>query len=144
MKSSRTPRLLCILAAAATVCSCVTVTHNEPTQEEMVMAALHAFTAGIEQQDIDRTMSAYSEDYSKSGIGSSKADVRGYFNTLDAQGAFRDTIANLEECEIVVEGERATAGPVHYSSPMGVSSWTYRLKRDADGVWRIVDDMQIR
>ncbi len=144
MKSSQRVKLLCILVIAVTVCSCAAMAPSGPTPEEMIMATLQTFKTGIEQLDIDSIMKAYSEDYSKSGVGSSKADVRAYLNTMIAQGSSGDTIADLEECDVVVDGERATVGPVHYRAPMGVSSWSYWLKRDADGVWRIVDDEQIQ
>ena len=108
-----------------------------PAPVEEVKAVLADFHEALMAGDAGKAASAFSEDYSNSQ-GGDKAAMRGLLEGLISQGVLAGTAVNMEECKIVVAGDSAVAKPVIYESPMGNSAQEYRMKREADGVWRIV------
>lgn len=141
MKASRMTVMVSVLTATAMICSCETLTMNGPAPEEQVMATLQAYKAGWIEQDIDKIMATYSDDFTNPA-GGTKAGVRTFFDGYKAQGVMQSTRVNLKECKITIDGDIASASPVKYHAA-STSSWLYRLKKDADGVWRIISSRQV-
>jgi hypothetical protein len=48
----------------------------------------------------------------------------------------------LDECEFAVDGDSATAAPVHFESHLGNTTYSYKMQKEADGVWRIINSEQ--
>lgn len=108
------------------------------TPDEAVLAALERLHRGLKSGDIEGSMAAVSDDF-RDSRGGDKSGVRETMESLIAQGAFASTAVNMEACEIVVTGGEAVARPVVYESSMGSSAQEFRLRKEGDGVWRIVD-----
>jgi len=94
--------------------------------------------AAWEAEDVDGIMAVYSDDYSGEG---GRSGLRAFYSDLAAKGLLQRTALGIEECEIVVDGDRATAGPVTYTSPDNRHVSSYTMKREGGGVWRIVGDV---
>jgi len=104
-----------------------------------VLADAHqALKAG----EIDRAMAAFSEHYRDSQAGDKPA-VRTYLRGLASQGAFHYVSIHMEKCRITVDGSSAVAKPVVFQLPEGSVAQAYRLMKEADGVWRIVNVEEI-
>jgi hypothetical protein len=133
-------RMATVLAAAmvvALVCGCATIGKG-PSDEELITQTLDGYASGLVEQDIDKMMAAYSDDFeTEDGLG--KEDLREFMSGAIDQGYLDDVEADAEDCEIKIEDGKATAGPVVYSSAMGSITVEYTMKKEADGVWRIVE-----
>jgi len=112
---------------------------QDPTEE--VTAVMADLQPAWQEQDVGKIMAAYSDDYS--AAPGSKSDLRAFFDGLGAQGALQNTTVGMEECEFSVDGDSATAGPVVYESPTSRTLYQYKLKKEVDGVWRIVNSEQV-
>lgn len=134
----RIPRMAMALAVSAMVWGCATMGGpSGPTPVEAATAALAEYHAGVQAQDIDRIMATISDDFSNSQGG--KQGMRSFMEGVAAQGLFEGMVINVEECEVVVEGDNATAKPVVYGTAMGEMSYMYKMKKEVDGVWRIIN-----
>lgn len=140
MRVSLMTVVLVMTMVTAMVCGCATMTGTTsgPTPEEGVRAALEDTGAAFAGQDIERMMAGISDDYSNSQ-GFNKSMVRSFFEGAIAQGALGARI-NLEKCEIVVNGDYATAEPIIVTTSMGNESQVYKYKKEADGVWRVISN----
>ena len=137
---SRTKALLAFYAVATVVFGCAT-TSLVPTPTEQVMAALTELQAGWKTGDADRIAGTYSDDYI--GAAGDKSGLRAFFEGYAAQGLLQLTQVGIGECKVVTDGDSATAGPVHYDAAAGRQSWSYTMRREADGVWRLIGDEQL-
>lgn len=140
MKALKATAVLAVSVIMTMVIGCATMPVG-PTSTEEVSAALADFKAAWKAQDVEKVMSLFSDDYSNSQ-GLDKSALRGFFEGLDAQGVFQSVTMSTEECEIVVDGDSATAGPVIYDPP--TTSYSYKFKKEADAVWRIVNSEVIQ
>ena len=137
MGRSRMATALVAAMVVALVCGCATMGKG-PSDEELIKQTLDGYAAGLVSQDVDKMMAAYSDDFEgESGAG--KEDMRQFLSGAVDQGYLDDVEANVEECEIKIEGDKATVGPVEYSSAMGSMTFEYTMKKEADGCWRIVE-----
>ena|GEM_PF-413550 len=137
MGRSRMTRVLAATLVVALVCGCATFGKG-PSDEELIMQTLNGYTAGLVDQDIDKLMAAYSDDFEGEG-GATKEDLREFLGGAIDQGYLEDVEADLEDCKIEIEGGKAKVGPVGYSAAMGSITAEYTMKKDPDGVWRIVE-----
>ena len=106
----------------------VSMAKQQDSTEE-VTAVLAGFRKAFKEQDVDKIMAAYSDDYSDPK-GTDKSGLRGFLEGLAEQGALQNTTVGIEECEIVVQEDSATAGPVTHSSPNSETQHQYKLKRE--------------
>jgi len=146
MRAAQTAMVFAVSMIIATVFGCAAMTPSGPTPEEEAKAALMVYQAAWEAQDMDKIMSVFSDDYSNSS-GMDKAAARTFLEGLAAQGVLQTVKVNLEECEITANGDSVTATPVIYDSrtgkTTGKTTYRYTLKKEIDGLWRIVIDEQI-
>lgn len=152
MKASRITIIMAVLMAAAVTLGCATTGKKVPGDKtkiapvpapaEQVKAALDKFHAAVKVGDIDNTMAAYSDDFSDA-TGADKSMARMAMEGLIAQGGLANVNVNMTKCEIAVDGNSAIAKPVIYESPMGTSSRLYKLKKETDGKWRIVNTEEV-
>ena len=121
------------------ICGVVSARDSAPAEEvaDTLVAIFEAMQAG----DVDGMVAAYSDDYSDSQ-GGHKAVLRGAFEFMVAQGVFTDWTFRLDECEFAVDGDSATAAPVHFESHLGNTTYSYKMQKEADGVWRIINSEQ--
>jgi ketosteroid isomerase-like protein len=111
-----------------------------PHQE--ARAALVSFLENSQANNVDGMLAAYSDEYQDSR-GGHKGVLRGAFNAMIAQGIFTNWSFDITDCEVAIDGNIAAMSPVHLSSPFGNSSYAYKMKRETDGVWRIVNSEEL-
>ncbi|MHC4722351.1 MAG: YybH family protein [Planctomycetota bacterium] len=109
--------------------------------EAQLTAALGQWKAATEAQDIDKMMEPYSDDY-EGDRGEGKEGVRQFLSGMKDEGALEDIEVDISEAEIEIEGDEATVGPIIYAGNWGEVEITRTLKKESDGVWRVVGTEQ--
>ena len=140
MRVSKIVVLPATLTIIAMVFSCATLKGPTPTEE--ATAALEDFVAAMKPADLEKIMAAFSEDFGDSQ-GANKTMVRATIEGMIAQGALEAATIIVEESVITVEGDNATVNPLVVDTPVGRLSFVYKWKKEADGVWRVVNIEQI-
>ena len=107
------------------------------SDEAQLTAALGQWKAATEAQDIDKMMEPYSEDY-EGNRGEGKEGVRQFLSGMIEEGALEDVDMDISEAEIEIEGDNATVGPIIYAGDLGEIEMKRILKKEDDGVWRVV------
>ena len=107
------------------------------TDEEQLTAALGQWKVATEAQDLDKMMEPYSDDY-EGESGEGKEGVRQFLSGMIDEGVLEDVDMDISEAEINIEGDKATVGPIYYSGGWGEVGMIRILKKEADGVWRVV------
>jgi ketosteroid isomerase-like protein len=107
------------------------------SDEAQLAAALGQWKAATEAQDIDKMMEPYSDDY-EGESGEGKEGVREFLSGMKDEGALEDIEVDISEAEIEIEGDNATVGPIIYSGNWGEIEMMRTLKKESDGVWRVV------
>jgi len=137
MCKSRIATVLVAAMLVALVCGC-TILRRGPTDEELITRTVSDYHAALAAKDLDKMMAAYSEDFEGEN-GAGKDEIRQLLGGAIDGGYLDDLEVNDADCEIKIEGDTATVGPVEYSSALGSMSFEFTMKREADGVWRIVE-----
>ena len=137
MGRSRLATALAATMVVALACGCATFGKG-PSDEELIEQTLAGYNAALVAQDIDKMMAAYSDDFEGEN-GESKDDIREFLSGAKDQGYLEDIEANMDPCEIKIEGGKATVGPVEYSSALGSLTFEFTMKKDPDGMWRIAE-----
>jgi len=119
-------------------CAAITQSERSLTPVEQVKAALEGAAAGLAAQSVAQMMAWTSDDFSNSQ-GLDKSGVHRHLEGVHTQGGLAGVWLNLSECEIVIDGDHAAASPVIIESPSGSQKYVYRFKKEADGIWRIVN-----
>jgi ketosteroid isomerase-like protein len=140
MGNSRIATVLAAAMVVALVCGCAIVGKG-PTDEELVAGTVADYNAALLAQDVEKILATISDDF-EGQDGATKDQLGEFFEMAVDQGFLDDVEVNDEDCEIVIEGDTATAGPIEYNSAMGSLMMELTLKKDADGGWRIVDMAQ--
>ena len=138
MEAKRMTTLLAVLMGVAAVCGCATMAPSGPTPEEEVGAALDAYHNAEKAEDVDGMVAAFSEDFTNS-MGATKSMLRAFFEGAVSMGLLPELVIDMENCEVNVEGNTATAGPVTYKTSSSTETYSYKLKKEEDGVWRIIN-----
>ena len=133
MKKSVIMKLGVVVLAAAFISGC----QMGATDEEQLTAALGQWKAATEAQDLDKMMEPYSDDY-EGESGGGKEGVRQFLSGMMDEGALDDIEVDISEAEINIEGDKATVGPILYAGSWGELEMMRILKKEADGVWRVV------
>jgi ketosteroid isomerase-like protein len=104
-------------------------------------AALVQWKTATEAQDIDKMMEPYSDDFEGEG-GVGKEEVREFLSGMIDEGYLEEMEMDISEAEIKIEGDKATVGPIRYIGDWGEEEDTRILKKESDGVWRVVGNEQ--
>ena len=107
-----------------------------PSNAELIGRTMGEWKTGVFAKDLDKVMAAYSEEYI-SERGDSKQRVREYMQTVFERGMTDNATIGFEQAEAVIDGRRATFGPVKFASDRGSFVMLYVLEREGK-VWRIV------
>jgi len=107
------------------------------SDKAQLTAALSQWKAALEAEDIDKMMEPYSDDY-EGERGEGKEGVRQFLEGLMDEGALEDIDMDISEAEIKIEGDKATVGPIIYAGDWGEIELKRILKKENDGVWRVV------
>lgn len=115
-----------------------------PSDEELVTGALATWEAGIMEEDMDKILSTYSDDFSHSGMDYDAADkdaLRGFIEDSIEIGYFEDVEISYDASGIQIEGDTAVVYPIDYSIVEGTVTIGLTLKKEKGG-W-LVTDMEI-
>ncbi len=111
---------------------------QDPNEE--IAAALADYQSAWVAQDMEKMMAVYSDEYADIQ-NITKPIIRDYLSGIP--GVLLSTSVGIAECEIAIDGDWATVGPVTYDSPSGRTSSAYRMKKETDGVWRFLSSEPI-
>jgi len=110
---------------------------NAGGDEAEVMATMDDYRSAWLAGDVDTLLALHSEDW-RDHHGSTKEDLKAGFEGMRGKGGHKGLEVDLSEIEAVVDGDLATVTPVTLSSPEGSIVYTHKLKKEADGVWRLI------
>ena len=117
------------------VCGCATL--GGPSDEDMVGGTVAEMKAGMQAQDVDQIMAVYSEDFE--GERGGKEELREMMEYILDEGYLDAIELDTENAVAAVDGPTATYGPVDLSGDFGSMTFEYKLQKDNDGVWRIIE-----
>ncbi len=138
-----------VLASVAVSCA----TFGGPSDEELVCQTVTQMNAAMSTGDVDAVMAFYSEDYEGRGRGGTtitKEELRERYERFLPRMAERAAESgwqrrtDMSQAVAKIDGDTATFGPVIREGRWGTMTTQYNLKKDADGVWRIVGTERIR
>ena len=124
-----------VVLAALLVCGCQ-ILGVGPSDEELVSATMADWKATLIAHDLDKLMETYSEDY-VSTQGGGKDSVHEFIAGAIEQGYLDNVKVNLEDAQIMIEGDKANIGPVELTSDAGTYVLEYTLQKE-EGIWLIV------
>ena len=107
-----------------------------PSDEELIGTTMADWRTALVAEDLDKVMAGYSEGYS-SERGDGKEQIRQFIATVFEEGWLDNAKVIFEEAETAIEGDKATFGPVKFTSDTGAMTINYTLKKE-DESWRIV------
>ena len=141
MRSLQTTTIVATAMILSICIGCATMRGITPDKE--VTIALADFQAALQAQDLEKIMEFYSNDFIDSQ-GANKDMVRSSMEGMASQDMLQSTtLVELEEGAITVNGDKTTITPLVIDSPMGKMIFHCTLKKEADGVWRLVSSEQI-
>ena len=107
------------------------------TKESEVLAAMQAHITARINGDVDSVIDSYSEDWVDSK-GSNKTSLRDGHLVFTTGATEIEVAIDLDGAEIVVEGNQANIAPVVIDTEKGRVTYSYKLKKEADGIWRLI------
>ena len=110
------------------------------TQEDKngeVLATMQAHAKAMTTGDVDALLEFYSEDW-RDYHGADKGSLKDRFEGTNDKGGSKDVEIDLSVAQAIVDGDDATFTPVTHWSSRGSITYTHTLKKEADGVWRLV------
>jgi len=126
---------------------------GEADVEAKVMAIMRDYFAAMKAGDADTILAFYSEDW-EDHHGATKDSLRKRYQRMDDTGKDRDKGKeegkgeekgrsddggwDLSAANVAVDGDIVTVKPVTFASSKGSLSNAHKLKKEADGVWRLV------
>jgi len=105
--------------------------------EAEVMSVMDDYRSAFLAGDVDALLALFSEDWTDTH-GSNKEDMKEGIKGMSEKGSHKGLEVDLSATKAVVDGDLATVTPVTLSSPEGSITYTHKLKKEADGVWRLV------
>ena len=102
-----------------------------------VLATMRGHSKAMTAGDVDTLLGFYSEDWQNSQ-GAGKDSLKDGFNGISNKIGSKGTQIDLSAAEAVIDGDKVTFTPVTHSSSSGSIIYTHTLKKEADGVWRLV------
>jgi ketosteroid isomerase-like protein len=135
MKRSVVTKLGAGVLALVLLCGCATFGKG-PSDEELIAATMAKWAAGLAAKDADKVMATYSENFATPDLPD-KAAMRELIDMAIDQGYLDDAEVNTDEAKTVIEGNKATVGPVELSGAMGSMMLDFTLQKEG-GAWLIV------
>jgi ketosteroid isomerase-like protein len=135
--------MLAVLAVVIAGCAAM----GGKSDADLVCETMTQMDAAMSTGDVDAVMAFYSEDYEargREGTTMGKEDLREMYERwlprmaerAAEEGSERRT--DMSQAVPQVDGDTATFGPVIRQRGRGPRAMQYNLKKEADGVWRIV------
>jgi beta-fructofuranosidase len=105
--------------------------------EAEVMAVMDDYRTAMLTGDVAALVDLYSDDW-RDHHGSTKEDLKKGYESTTEKGPHKGLEVHLDDIEVAIDGDVATVSPVTLSAPEGSITYTHKLKKEADGVWRFV------
>jgi beta-fructofuranosidase len=115
-------------------CAC---TPKAVGDEAGVMATMDEYRRAFLAADVEALLALYSEDW-RDHHGSTKEYLKAGYEEMREKASHKGLEVDLSKIEVLVDGDTATVTPVTLSSPEGSITYTHTLKKEADGVWRLI------
>jgi len=142
--------VVAVLAVVAAGCAAL----GGKTDADLVSDVMTRMDAAMSTGDVDAVMACYSEDYEGRGRGGTTMTKEGMRERLErwlprmaeraAEGGSQRR-TDMSQAVAAVDGDTATFGPVlRQGRGETIRASQYNLKKDADGVWRIVGTERIQ
>jgi len=138
MKKSVILNLSLAVLVAILVCGCQTM---GPSDEQLVTTTMTDWKASLIDEDLDKLMAVYSMNY-VSTRGTGKDSMR-EFMTKAFESNFMDNVEiNIDDAQTMIEGDKATYGPVEFISDRGTFRLEYKLQKEKEA-WLIVGSTRL-
>jgi hypothetical protein len=105
--------------------------------ESEVLAAMQAHVAARMNDDVDAVVSSYSDQWTDDK-GFTKRTQKDWHIASAVGDAKLEITIDLRTVDILVNGDEATFSPVRTDTAKGRTTQKHQLRKEADGVWRIV------
>lgn len=109
----------------------------EESVDQQIRQALNDYHTAEVQGDLDGILNAYAEDFTDPQ-GATKPMLTEFFRAMIAQGVLKNLEVDMSNLSIDIDGDRASVGPVAYSTALGTNAYSYQMRKDKDGSWRFV------
>jgi len=117
-----------------------------PTDEELVMQQVQAFTADFLAANADNLLKYISDDFTNDRVASkkeiadhlAKAKEKGRIEEFKTFIADNHGAVDLKDAKVTIKDGVATVYPILASADMGSVTVELTLKKDPDKVWRAV------
>ena len=108
-----------------------TATAPSATPEELIRTTVNNVKKALETQDLDLLLSTFAEDFEHPEAGG-KEEIRALLERGIEMGYLDEGEVSLEDMEIEVDGDEATAYPIDLSGPPGSISIELELGKRGD------------
>jgi ketosteroid isomerase-like protein len=118
----------------------LTGTRRAPVEDDRAAIAevINRWAETAAAKDLDAMMTVFSSSY-RDDILDSKARMREYWKLAIESGMTEGMRVRFNPEEITVKGDTAKTGRVYYQAKPGGYYQVMELKKEPDGVWRIVN-----
>jgi hypothetical protein len=110
-----------------------------PSDEELIDQVLTTWTDAILEKDIDKGMSVTSENFSNAEA-SDKSAWRSYLEWISGAGYLDGAEVDDSNSETVIDGDKATVGPLVLTTAAGVFNLELNLDKE-EGGWMVVSSV---
>lgn len=117
---------------------------NVKKEEAAVLEIMQAHCDALKRSDIQVLLSLYSKDW-KDYHGATKDSLKDQYKQTDEKTGSKgvslsETIQNIDTtaARVTINGKKAVFSPVTHISSGGSISYAHTLKKEVDGVWRLV------
>ena len=137
--------VLAVLAVVVAGCAAL----GGKSDADLVCDVMTQMDAAMSAGEVDAVMACYSEDYEGRGRGGSTMTKEGMRERLErflpraAEGGGQRR-TDMSQAAATVDGDTATFGPVMRQGRQGTRTTQYNLKKEADGMWRIVGTERVQ
>ena len=135
MYSSKLGMVMTASVLVTMVCGCAML--GGPSDEDLISGTIDEMTTAMQAQDVDQIMAVYSEDFE--GEQGGKEELRQMMEYIIDEGYLDSIEIDTENAVAALDGAAATYGPVDLSGEFGSMTFEYVLRKEADGVWRIME-----
>lgn len=132
MSTSKVATGLAMMMVVAVICGYASLCGSDPTSE--ALAAMDTYHKAMKAESLSGMMTAFSDDWTNAQ-GSNKSEVRNFIAGAIAAGTFGNVEINMNDCKTTVTDDAVVLGPVYY----GNNGYSYTVKKEADGVARIIN-----
>ncbi len=111
-----------------------------PSDEEVITSLVQDAMTALAAQDIDAMTAGYADDF-ESDQGGGVEEMREFLKGAKEQGFLDGLTTGLDNLEVKVDGDTATAGPLDLEGAFGALTLELELEK-RDGTWVVTYSSQ--